>query len=51
MNGAIPLFLLYAFMAWTGKALPLPFYYTLEIFQGLVQPAWSVCCAGRPCYR
>jgi hypothetical protein len=27
MSGAIPLLPLYAFMAWTGKTLPVPFSY------------------------
>ena len=27
MSGAIPVLLLYAFMAWTGTTLPFTFYY------------------------
>jgi len=26
MNGAVPLFLLFAFMVWTGKVLPFTFF-------------------------
>jgi hypothetical protein len=32
MSGVKPLFLLYAFMAWTGEVLPLPVSHFLFIF-------------------
>jgi hypothetical protein len=41
MNGAIPLLPLYAFMAWTGTALPLPFPWFITVSTNTHKSDWQ----------